>query len=252
MSLFKENWFSHQTTKSVIAVFGSLFDQMSIVKKNADGTENQNYMVPITYAPKNKWVSMINERPDYSTNQVQMTLPRMAFEIVSFYPDPNRNMGFMRDFVVGNLNTGGKTKIMTPAPVTLTMNLYLMTKDAEDTFQVIEQIVPYFRPTLIVNFNLLPEFNIYKDIPISLLGVNTVDNYAGTTEDMRTLETTFQFSIPIYYFGPIAEKGNIIKQVKVTYSTDEGTVASYTAAINPPTANPGGTYTVVEKLTETP
>lgn len=249
--IFQANHFYHQTTKSFIVAFGSLFNNISIEKYHADGSKAQTYEVPIDFAPKNKWLTMISERPDYTTNQVQMTLPRLSFEITSMRPNMSRKIGFNGTYSMGHLNAGGSTKIYNPVPYDLTVNLYAITKDNEDMLQIIEQIIPFFQPTLVLNINLLPEFNIFKDIPISLMSVDTEDSYNGSVEDQRFINTTFTFNVPLYYFGPIADKSSIIKETIVNMTTDQGSIESYDAKVNPITANKNDVHTIVEKWTET-
>jgi hypothetical protein len=244
--IFKANHFYHQTTKSFIVSFGELFSNISIEKYQADGTKAQTYEVPIDFSPKNKWLIMIGERPDYTTNQVQMTLPRLAFEITSMTPNMARKIGFNGTYSIANVNGGGQTKIYNPVPYDLTVNLYAITKDNEDMLQIIEQIIPFFQPTLVLNLNLLPEYNVYKDIPISLMNVTTEDSYNGSTEDQRFINTTFTFNVPLFYFGPISDKTKEIKDAKVAVTTNQGKLENYEAVVNPITASKQAVHTIVE------
>jgi hypothetical protein len=247
MSLFKRNYYYHQTTKSFITAFGSIFDGISIEKHNSDGTTAQDYVVPIDYSPKNKWLLMLNERPDYTTNQVQITLPRMSFEIIQMTPALQRKHGFNGTFSIGALNAGGRTKVYNPVPYDLTVNLYALTKDNNDMFQIIEQIVPYFQPSLTINLNILPEMNIYKDIPLTLMGVDTQDSFTGSPDEQRTIMSTFTFIAQLEYFGPINSQGSIIKDVKVNITGDQQ--EKLDVAVNPSTANPTDAYTVTTQWT---
>lgn len=248
MSIFANKWYYHITTKSFITAFGSIFDQLIIQKHDGQGDRTQAYVVPIDFAPKNKWILMINERPDYTTNQVQITLPRMAFEIIDIKPNMSRKLGFNGTYAIGNLPDGTRTKLFNPIPIDLTISLYAVTKDNDDMFQIIEQIVPYFQPHLTINFNLLPEFNIYKDVPISLMAVHTQDTYNTTADEQRLVETTFTFTAPLYYYPPVTNIGKIIKDVKVGFSTDQGVIENYEAKVNPITANQNQPHTIVETL----
>jgi hypothetical protein len=213
MSLFRGQHYYYQTSKSFITAFGSIFSDIVVEKNNADGTKAQSYEVPIDYAPKNKWLIMIQERPDYTTNQVQLTLPRLAFEITNMKPAMTRKIGFNGTYSCGNNLDGSRTRIYNPVPYDLVVNLYALSRDNEDMLQIVEQIIPFFQSTLVMNINLLPEYNIFKDIPISLMDVTTSDNYTGAVDEQRLVETSFTFNVPIYFFGPIANKQNIISEV---------------------------------------
>lgn len=231
MSLFQSAWFHHITTKGFITAFGSLFNDLSIIKYNVDGTAASNVTVPIDYAPKNKWFVMIGERPDFTTNQVQITLPRMAFEITKFDPNMKRKIGFNGTFATGVNTNGSRTKIYNPTPIDLTVKLYALTKDNEDMLQIFEQIMPYFQPTLVMNFMLLPEYNISKDIPIKLVDYEQSDSYTGNADEQRLIESTWTFDVPMYYYGPIAGSGKIITDVKIGMSIDNATKTSGWASL---------------------
>lgn len=250
MSLFSPNsHYYHATTKSLIIAFGSIFDGVTVEKYDAVGTKIQDYVVPIDFAPKNKWVSMINERPDFTTNQVQLTIPRMAYEISSWSPNMSRKIGFNGTSFTGNLLGGGKTKIFNPSPVDIVMNLYVMTKDNDDMFQIIEQIIPYFQPSLTINFDLLPEFGVKKDVQISLVNVQTTDSYNSSIDDQRYVESTFTFNIPMYYFGPVQSKRGVIKDAKIAVTDNKGKVENFETKVNPITANITDAHTITEKWT---
>ena len=250
MSLFTGNHYYHQTTKSFITVFGSIFNDITVEKYDVDGNTVQQYEIPIDHAPKNKWLTMFSERPDYTTNQVQMTLPRLAFEILDPKINMARKIGFNGTYSIGNMNNGTRTKIFNPIPVDVTVALYAITKDNEDMLQIIEQIIPYFQPTLIVNMNLLPEFNIFKDIPISLIGYSTDDNYTGSPDEQRLVQTTFTFTAQLFYFGPIADKCAVINDVKISFNADSGKSGAYEIKVDPPTATSNATpHTFIESWT---
>ncbi len=247
MSLFQNTYFYNQQLKSFISAFGSLFDQMSIKRWDVNGNTIQDFKVAIDFAPKNKWVIAVTERPDFNQQQVQITLPRMAFEITQIRPATNRKLGFNGTYSVGvNSSDSSKTKIFNPTPIDLSVNLYAMTKENDEMFQIIEQILPYFNPTLTINYNILPSYNIYKDIPITLNGVETVDSYTSSVDEQRFVITTFSFSAQTYVFGPIAEKGAIIKDVKVSLgdSSSMTVMENLDTKVNPITANPGDVYVV--------
>ncbi len=253
MSLFQNTYYYNQQLKSFISAFGSLFDQMSIKRWDVNGLVLQDFKVAIDFAPKNKWVVSITERPDFNQQQVQITLPRLAFEITQIKPATNRKLGFNGTYSVGvNSADNSKTKIFNPTPVDLSVNLYAMTKENDEMFQIIEQILPFFNPTLTINYNILPSYNIFKDVPITLNNVDTTDSYTSAIDEQRFVITTFSFSAQTYIFGPIAEKGTIIKDVKISLGEKDtmNIIENFETKVNPITANPGNVYTINNKWTE--
>ena len=45
------------------------------------------------------------------------------------------------------------------------MSLYAMFANQEDAVQVVEQILPYFRPEWTNSVKIVPELNTYVDVP---------------------------------------------------------------------------------------
>ena len=73
------NIFYHSITRKIIVGFGSLFSDIRYQRKANDNVE-QVIQVPISYAPKEKWIVRIEQDPTLE-NHVYTTLPRLSFEI---------------------------------------------------------------------------------------------------------------------------------------------------------------------------
>ena len=81
--------FYNETIRKTVIAFGSLFDEIFVVRKDSDGNVSKRIMVPISYAAKEKFIRMLNEFPilkDQGTHLAQV-LPRMGFSITSINYD---------------------------------------------------------------------------------------------------------------------------------------------------------------------
>ena len=56
-----EQHFYHGSMRKLVVAFGSLFNEIYISRKNADGTEDKKIKVPITYSPKEKFYRKVIE-----------------------------------------------------------------------------------------------------------------------------------------------------------------------------------------------
>ena len=74
--------FYHQKVRTCVANFGKLFNNIYVVRPSSQ------LKVPLSYAPKQKYLERIRENPDLNNNsQVAIKLPRMSFEITSLHGD---------------------------------------------------------------------------------------------------------------------------------------------------------------------
>ena len=72
--------FYHETVRKVVIAFGTLFNDIQLVRKDNSGTIIQSMKVPLAYGPRQKFLVRLAEDPDL-TKQVAITLPRIGFEI---------------------------------------------------------------------------------------------------------------------------------------------------------------------------
>ena len=93
------NHFYHKKVRKCVAMFGSLFNNLYVIRLNSSGASTSQIKVPLSYGPKNKFIERINEQPDLTTgSKVAIKLPRMSFEITSFSYDANRQLQKIANF----------------------------------------------------------------------------------------------------------------------------------------------------------
>lgn len=243
--------FYHGAVRKTVIAFGSLFKDLSLEYRHNDNTLERTTVVPIAYAAKEKWYSRLREDPDF-LRQFEIDLPRLSFEIVGYQYDAERKIGALKNYIPIRCGDGGK--LFGPVPWTLDIALYSYTRTQDEAFQIMEQILPFFGPTLTVTIDVLSEINLSQDIPISLLSVAAQDNYEGSLSDTRMIIYQYMFQAKINMFGPIDNTGNIIKKVYVDLNMhpeiDSSKFEAYYAYVNPQTANFDDPYEVDEGWVE--
>ena len=150
--------FYHSKTKKAVALFGRLFNNIYVIRKNSSGAVISQVKVPLSYAPKAKYLERIRENPDLSgDSRVAIKLPRMSFEITSIAYDPQRQLA-----KVGNFSTiatdGGvksKQKFFNPVPYNINFQLNAYAKSQDDALQIVEQILPTFNPQYALTIKIL-------------------------------------------------------------------------------------------------
>ena len=88
--------FYHETMRNVIVAFGTLFNNIHLVRKNNSGVITQTMKVPLAYA-KQKWLTRLDADADLSS-KVAITLPRLGFEIQNLAYDPSRKLNRVQKF----------------------------------------------------------------------------------------------------------------------------------------------------------
>ena len=211
--------FYHETIRKMVVSFGTIFNNIQIVKKNSSGQITQSMKVPLAYGPKQKFLTRIRE--DASLNKsTAITLPRLAFEISSISYDPARKLN--RITKLKKVSSSSKSKLESqfmPVPYNMDFQLFVMSKSGDDALQIIEQILPFFQPEYTITINDNTDMNQKRDVPIVLSGIDYEDNYEGDFISRRAIIYTLSFTTKFYLYGPVT-KQSVIKRVQVDQYTD--------------------------------
>ena len=211
------NYFYNATTKKYIALFGTMFNKISIVRNDPNtDDEVQRMIVPISYGPYQKFLARVNQDPELN-RKTAITLPRMSFEITGMEYDGSRKVNSTRR--IGGQSSPDSSKYFqyVGTPYNLNFTLSIMTKYAEDGTQILEQIIPFFKPEWTYTVKLIDNIDPI-DIPLILNSVNMEDLYEDNFETRRSLLWTITFTMKAWYFGPQREN-SIIKFIDVRTHT---------------------------------
>jgi len=201
----------HGTIRKYVIAFGNLFNDIYVQRLDSNGTRIQTLAVPLAYGPKEKWLVRLAQDPNLDQD-VAITLPRMGFEIQSMAYAPQRKLSSTLKNV--KLKTSDLDRVDTqyvPVPYDIIMLLSVFVRNADDGAQIIEQIIPYFRPEFVTNVRLIPEMDVVVDTPVVLQDVAIEDTYEGDFDTRRALIYNLTFSMKAYFYGPVSHSG-IIKR----------------------------------------
>jgi len=246
-------YFYHEIIRKTIISFGTLFNDINIKHKKADGTILDDIKVGLSYGPQQKYLAKIQEQSQLA-KPIAITLPRMSFEMNSIQYDPSRKTGVTQTFKAGD---GDKMKkVYMPVPYNIGFELNIFSKLNDDALQIIEQIMPYFQPSFTLTVDLVSAIGEKRDIPVVLDNISFQDDYEGSFEVRRALIYTLSFTAKTYLFGPVAQTSDgLIKKVIVDQhsGTDTSTAkreVRYTAVPDPITAGPADDFGFTETWTD--
>ena len=213
--------FYHESLRKVVVAFGTIFNNIIIHRTDADGSVLQRLKVHLSYSPKEKFLTRLEQQPNLDQREMAMSLPRMGFEITGLAYDPSRKLTRVQKY--SQVKTGEDGKKLnfnyTPVPYNISLQLYVFTATAEDGLQIIEQILPFFQPDFTVTINQVPDLNIKRDVPIVLGNINYEDNYDGDFTTRRAVIYTLSFTAKTYLFGPMNNQG-VVKKTQADLGTD--------------------------------
>jgi hypothetical protein len=234
--------FYHETMRKVVVAFGTMFNDINLVRTNNAGEVIQTMKVPLAYGPKQKWLARLQEDPNI-TKKVAVTLPRLGFEIQTISYDSTRKLNSIQKLKKVNSSAQGKTmsQQFMPVPYNMDFQMAVMAKNSDDALQIVEQILPFFQPDYTVTLNDNTAMGTTRDVPIVLTNVGYEDNYEADLITRRAIIYTLDFTAKFYLYGPVTDQ-KVIKTVQVDQYTDSKVNAPkreqrYSVAPNPASAD---------------
>ncbi len=211
--MLPNTYFENNLMQKYLLLFGRMFNNIRVQRARTPGDEKtQHFIVPIAHGGREKYMARNLTDPEIQRT-VAAQLPRMAFEMIDFHYDPSRQLN-----VIGN-------DCFMPTPYSFAFNLYITARNVLDAAKIVEQIAPFFRPSIGLRADLLDNNKPY-DLKLTLARPDMKDNYEGTLLERRILVWTLTFTLDAWLFGPPTVNGGIIKWAGVTTHID----------------NPDGTY----------
>ena len=207
--------FYHQSIRRYVIMFGNMFNDLVVRRYDAAGTNVGAIAVPLSYAPKEKFLARITQDPELD-RQVAIQLPIMSFEMTTLNYDGTRRLNAHNRNVKVTTDEDKLDFNYAPVPYDLQFNLYAYVRNADDGAQILEQIVPYFGPEWTNSLRIIPQTSITQDIPTILNTVSIEDAYEGDFETRRALIYTFDFTVKAYFYGPVRRQG-VIKRSQIDF-----------------------------------
>lgn len=225
--------FYFSTLRKYVTLFGTLFNNIYIIRTDAQGNETAYIRVPITYSPKEKMLARLNADPNIDRQIATLPLPLMAFEMTDIQYDPNRKLNTVNRLVKKDTTNPDILKYQyTPVAYNIGFKLYVYVKNAEDGTKIIEQILPYFTPDWTTTVKLIPEMDVKMDIPVILEKVSQEDSYDGSFDKRRALIWTLDFTLKGYVYGPV-KTSKIIKYTNTVFYVATGDLKAAVGNTNP-------------------
>lgn len=224
------NYSYHKIIRKIIVAFGDMFNNIKIGRYDANGNELEQFLVPLLYGGKEKYVSRLEGDPNLD-KKVQITLPVMSYELMDMSYDASRKLNSNFKNVGSSYTQNATLAVYNPVPFDFDFSLFAYVRNFEDGAQLMEKILPYFTPDYTISVNLIPEMGVIKQLPIVLKSISHENDYEGAYDsDVRRVIWTLNFTVKGYLYGPITEPKII--RTSITNMFIEDTYGSVTVKMN--------------------
>jgi len=210
-------FFNQTITRMVATSMMDFFSRISIEKFktiSVSGDEifaQRNIIpVPIQWATREKWVEIVRSSAsrkamnpsvrDLNPVEMQWVLPRISCNLTSLSYDESRRLTKTQQVPDYTHSVNNKTgKVYTPAPYNLTFEVSTISRHLDDNLQIMEQILPYFAPTMSLSLNLYDNRET-ESVPITLNSIS-MDNPTDLPEfEERIFTNIYTFTVKINYY----------------------------------------------------
>lgn len=194
--------FKNDSIRKLVIAFGSIFNGVQLEQTDENNNE-RIFTVPISYGPKEKFVKRLTEPSSISDKtRIEISLPRMSFELSQLAYDPLRKMNKMNKKTSGMGSDGNISSAYSEVPYNFVFNVSVYTRNLEENYQIMEQILPYFSPEFIVSLKM-NTLNSSVDVPIAITNTTLTQEYEGDFSTRRFIVSSYQFVAKSYIYGKI-------------------------------------------------
>lgn len=244
---------SNVTRKVLSSFLDFMNDRFFVERYDDEGNLHRYVKVPIHFANRERFVSILSQTNTSTINNsvsVNQVLPRMSCSFSGMGVNKELSKSKYKKISAENYDeaTGTKEVSLTGVPVKVGITLNIMTSSFDDFFQIIEQIVPYFRPDYSTEVTILqgfePETLTYV---MDDFGEDFIDEFSLDEQRVVVGTVTFSVSANYYYLRRDAKMfNNITSNFNVFDNEDFNKIASYEISANTLTPVEGHTITTTK------
>ncbi len=208
-----------RTIRSVIVSLSQVFT--NILCYNFDSISGdtsaaiQRIPVPVKFGPQDK--KFLSRTEEESGQRYQVQLPEISIELKSiqysekratgtneyrFFTDPNTPFHDLNSFFEDTQ----------PAPYDFSFNLRIRTNSLDHSFQIFEQILPIFNPTITLRIKEFKFLNISRELKVRLDSTSLEFQEPMTQDDRREIISTIPIVVEAVLYKPTSTS-KIIKEI---------------------------------------
>jgi hypothetical protein len=218
------NYYYNEQFKRSITQFSSIFSGLEVLTGVREDGFKHPIEVPVRYGSIDRVVAAVSN--GFTQNKM-MTLPVMSTYLLQVDLAPERRKGVGMTERKTIMPQGGvfpnDLKVMErymPIPYDLTFELAIYASNMDQMFQILEQLLIIFDPTLQIQTNDSP-YDWSRQTNVELLSIQQEENYPIGTEK-RMIVWTLNFKMETWISPPMDIKDNLVKKIVMRFGDLEG------------------------------
>jgi len=212
------DFFTHNILRKYVAGFGSLFKDYTVRRYDTNNVLQKNIEIPLTIGTKKKFYYLLKQYSD-DPRVVGIMIPRITYILTDCVRQPQRQRNAINKYLQTSALSGYDSSLLSvfePVPYDLTFEVSIWAKTYHDMYQIVEQILPEYKPQKSIAINLLP--TVFKtnsfDTNVVLVGSkpdfqNDLKNETGS---VQTIIWNLTYNVEAWLFPRISDT-SVIKKV---------------------------------------
>jgi len=213
------SWYYPRTIRNITLAFTDLFNDLVVKRLDDSGIISKEIKVPIKFGPVNKFSQLIKESE--SGKEYYIKLPGLAVTLdgVNYASDRATGVNEERFFYDVDMGLDNLTEFYSdvqPTPYDFSYSLHILTESMDDFSQIMENILPYFNPSLDLRVKEFSFLNVERDLKVSQVGISTEFLDPQSENEKRYVNGSIQFTVKGYMYRPVSS-AKIIKEIESKY-----------------------------------
>jgi hypothetical protein len=212
------------TIRAVVTSVLAFFNDIHVHRLDDHGVLVKDLTIPIKFGPVDKSFQFRAEKEFGATYYI--SLPNITFALTNIQYDSDRAMGVneIRTFYDDKIGLDNLNDFWTdvqPTPYDLTFSMQILTESMDDWCQIMENILPYFKPAVYLRVKEFSFLDIERDLQMTLSNVATDFLMEQGEEDKRYVNGSLDFTVKCVLYTPV-KNAKIIKQIQSRYLAYDG------------------------------
>jgi hypothetical protein len=234
-----DQYYYPATMQKVCDALLDLFDNIT-VKKYSGSTVVKSLTVPVMFGTVDPPQAYREENE--SGMHFYQSLPRIAISMASMArsQERSRSENEERFWLDGALSAANSLyEDLQPVPYDYSFSVAIRCNTMQEMAQILENVLPYFNPTLALRVKEFSFLNIERDLITRLEGVNLEFATEVAKEGERSLETVLDIVVEGFVYRPVTSAA-IMKVLKTRFFIGDSTlnyqVSEYQTSAYPATS----------------